>query len=262
MGEEDKDMRVSDAERDAVVRTLGEHASVGRLTLDELEDRSSKALAAKTRGELDVLTSDLPDADAPAVVSGAKPEVRQRGRVRWLVSILGSAIHTARSRAVGTINAVSILGGGEIDLRNTEIEGGELTINSFALLGGPEIFVPDTIEVDAGGIFILGGVDERGTARSPRPGAPVVRLRAFAVLGGAKIYRVPAELRGRTAREIRASMGHEHEGLGFGPLGHDGPLGASGPFGPRGPFGPGGPFGGSGGGRGERGTSGAGPDDE
>ena len=40
MTQPDDSLRVSDAERDAVLRTLGDHAAVGRLTLDELEDRS------------------------------------------------------------------------------------------------------------------------------------------------------------------------------------------------------------------------------
>jgi Domain of unknown function (DUF1707) len=48
VSEPDDSLRVSDAERDEVVRTLGDHAVVGRLTLDELEDRSGRALTAKT----------------------------------------------------------------------------------------------------------------------------------------------------------------------------------------------------------------------
>ena len=41
-----------------------------------------------------------------------------------------------RFRAVGSINAISIMGGDEIDLREAEIEGGELTLNLVAILGG------------------------------------------------------------------------------------------------------------------------------
>jgi hypothetical protein len=200
-----KDIRASDADRDAVVRELGEHASVGRLTLAELEDRAGKALEAKTRSELEALTSDLPDSGTLAV----QPEEKRRRGVRWLVSILGSAGYRARSRAVRTINVISILGGAEIDLRNAEIEGAKLTINTFAVLGGADIFVPDTIEVDAGGIFILAGVDEHGTARSPYPGAPTVRLRGGAVIGAANLYRVPPEMRDLPTREIRARLPSE-----------------------------------------------------
>src|SRR5215469_8751832 len=60
VSEPDDSLRVSDAERDAEVRTLGDHAAVGRLTLDELEERSGRALTAKTRGDLATLTGDLP----------------------------------------------------------------------------------------------------------------------------------------------------------------------------------------------------------
>ena len=51
----------------------------------------------------------------------------------------GSHRH-GRFRAVGSINAVAIMGGDEIDLREAEIEGGELTLNVFTLMGGATIF--------------------------------------------------------------------------------------------------------------------------
>lgn len=220
--QQDRGIRVSDAERDVVVRTLGEHASVGRLTLDELEDRSSKALAAKTRGDLDALLSDLPDPGAQPVLAQRQPVAgaRPRGKARWMVSIIGSGSHSPRFRSVGTVNAVSVLDAGEVDLRDAEIAGPELTVNVYSLLGAPDIFVPDTIEVDTGGVYVLGGIEERGTARRPHPGAPVVRLRVFTLLGGATLYRVPPELRGRPTREIRRDLGHSRHG----------PLSCGGPF--------------------------------
>jgi len=122
-----------------------------------------------------------------------------------------AARSTRPGPATGTINVITILGGAEIDLRNAEIEGGRLTINTFAVLGGADIFVPDTIEVDAGGVFILAGVDEHGTARSPHPGAPTVKLRGYAVIGAANLCRVPPELLDRPVREIRESLPSENE---------------------------------------------------
>jgi hypothetical protein len=218
VSEQDKDIRVSDADRDSVVRELGGHASVGRLTLAELEERASKALEAKTRSELDTLTSDLPDAGQPT----AQPEAKPRRGVRWLVSILGSARYKARFHVVRTINTFSILGGAEIDLRNAEIEGGALTINTFAVLGGADILVPDSIEVDSAGIYILAGVDELGTARRPYPGAPTVKVRGFALLGGVHLYRVPPEMRDLPAQEIRTRLTQERaHGREIGATGND-----------------------------------------
>ena len=82
----DDRMRVSDADRDRVTARLREHFAEGRLTSDELDERISAALNAKTVGELRHVMSDLPE---PAVVPprpqygpwGAAPPwiVRRRG---------------------------------------------------------------------------------------------------------------------------------------------------------------------------------------
>ena len=53
-------MRVGDAERQAVVDQLRTHLGAGRLELDEFEDRTAQALAARTVGDLVPLTADLP----------------------------------------------------------------------------------------------------------------------------------------------------------------------------------------------------------
>jgi uncharacterized protein DUF1707/cell wall-active antibiotic response 4TMS protein YvqF len=195
----DASLRVSDAERDETLRILGEHASVGRLTLDELEERSGRALAAKTRGELATLTGDLPQEAGqgrPAPALARKP-------VRWMVAIMSGSHRRGRFRAVGSINAVSIMGGDDIDLREAEIEGGELTINLFALMGGANIYVPDSVELDVGGFSLMGGNTEIGADRPARPGAPVIRLRAWNLMGGATIFRVPPQARGLGLKEAR-----------------------------------------------------------
>jgi hypothetical protein len=53
-------MRASDADRDAVLAELSEHFQAGRLTSDELEERTGQTLQARTFGELARLTADLP----------------------------------------------------------------------------------------------------------------------------------------------------------------------------------------------------------
>ena len=53
-------VRVSDAERDAVAAQLREHYAQGRLSLDELNERLDRAFASRTRADLHAVTSDLP----------------------------------------------------------------------------------------------------------------------------------------------------------------------------------------------------------
>ncbi len=55
-----RELRASDAEREAVVRRLERAFRDGRLTVVEFDERMQGAYAARTRGELDELTEDLP----------------------------------------------------------------------------------------------------------------------------------------------------------------------------------------------------------
>ncbi len=64
--------RASDVEREHVVGLLRTAAAEGRLTVEELETRTTAAYAAMTRGELSELLADLPDAPA-ALTPGRQP---------------------------------------------------------------------------------------------------------------------------------------------------------------------------------------------
>ena len=45
-------MRASDSERERIVRELTQHCGDGRLTLDELEERTAEAYAATSKDDL------------------------------------------------------------------------------------------------------------------------------------------------------------------------------------------------------------------
>lgn len=55
-------MRASDADRERAVEILHQHAGDGRISLDELSQRTENAYQAQTLGELDALVRDLPPA--------------------------------------------------------------------------------------------------------------------------------------------------------------------------------------------------------
>ncbi|MHB1434320.1 MAG: DUF1707 SHOCT-like domain-containing protein [Streptosporangiaceae bacterium] len=73
-------LRIGDAEREAAAANLREHFALGRLTMEEFQQRLDAALTAKTDRDLARLTSDLPpsgtgqgSATAPGPVTGAQP---------------------------------------------------------------------------------------------------------------------------------------------------------------------------------------------
>jgi hypothetical protein len=58
-------VRVGDADRDAVAAQLREHYADGRLTLEELNERLDQAFAAKTKADLNTVMRDLPQGTRP-----------------------------------------------------------------------------------------------------------------------------------------------------------------------------------------------------
>jgi hypothetical protein len=54
-------IRISDADRDRVTARLREHYAEGRLTAEELDERVSATLNAKTFGDLRPIMGDLPE---------------------------------------------------------------------------------------------------------------------------------------------------------------------------------------------------------
>ncbi len=84
-------LRASDADRDVVLAELSEHFQAGRLTSDELEERTGQALQARTFGDLARLTADLPSlAPArPAVGPPGGAGARPAGRLPLAPVVLG-----------------------------------------------------------------------------------------------------------------------------------------------------------------------------
>jgi len=64
-------LRVSDADRDRAIAEMSEHYQAGRLTTEELEDRTGRALAARTSADLAALFTDLPRRQAPVTSAAA-----------------------------------------------------------------------------------------------------------------------------------------------------------------------------------------------
>jgi hypothetical protein len=89
--------RASDADRDQVLTQLSEHYQAGRLSAAEFDERSSRALQARTMGDLSGLTADLPPVSAepasPFQAPGGTGRVARSGSavpVMWAVlAVLG-----------------------------------------------------------------------------------------------------------------------------------------------------------------------------
>lgn len=75
------EMRASDGDRDRVAASLREHCAQGRITVEELNDRLEGTYSARTIGDLDRVTSDLPEEDMYELpVPASRQSTPSRGR--------------------------------------------------------------------------------------------------------------------------------------------------------------------------------------
>lgn len=174
-------IRASDAEREAVVEGLRVASVEGRLTFEELTERTEAAYAAVSRGDLEHITADLPGMGAPGA-NPAPPQVKRR-----FSAVMGDCKERIVGRIDGPLEAVSVMGDVELDLRGAQVPTGEVQISATAVMGDVKIIVPDGVSVELTGHNFLG--DRKVNVRDPHPGArvPVVRVTATAVMGDIKI---------------------------------------------------------------------------
>lgn len=91
-------MRASDAERDQVVDRLHKAATEGRIAAEELEQRVTSALRARTYDELDAVVADLP---SPRQPRGARHPERR--------SPAGWALAAVRANPLLLVFAIPVL---------------------------------------------------------------------------------------------------------------------------------------------------------
>jgi hypothetical protein len=83
-------LRVSDADRDRALAELSEHFQAGRLTSEEFDERSGRALQARTGAELAGLLADLPRSGPPAPPRAPRPPARGLGAPIAAVMAVGA----------------------------------------------------------------------------------------------------------------------------------------------------------------------------
>ena len=178
-------IRVSDAERDAAVERLSAATGDGRLTLEEFSQRMERATAARTRADLDRLVADLP---ADAAAAGSAVTSGTSAPPSWHISPVGGLRINGPWRMDRHVIVASLVGGAQLDLSQAQLAAPQVTLTKVSLVGGTKVTVPPGIRVETSGFSLIGGT-RIDAGPEPGPGAPTVRIRAFALVGGIRIRR-------------------------------------------------------------------------
>jgi Domain of unknown function (DUF1707) len=174
-----RELRVSDAEREHVAGLLTKAVGRGLITLDEFTERTDRALAARTRGDLNSVLVDLPDvrhvepatAEPPLVLSTGSGHIKQDGH--WI--------------APREINAECRMGNITLNFTQASCPHPEITLHATCGSGNITVIVPrgwHVVMVEA--ISRMGNVTNKATD-PPDPTMPVLRVHGRAGLGNVTI---------------------------------------------------------------------------
>ncbi|HVA21825.1 MAG TPA: hypothetical protein VNN74_07000 [Candidatus Micrarchaeia archaeon] len=170
---------VADIDRERVVDSLREHCADGRPAFAELADAAS---VARTVAGLPAVVLQ------PAPIAGGG---RLERSLRCTVALMGGVSRWEPWRGHPHSVVVSIMGGCSRDLRSAAIAGAEVVFDGLALMGGVDIIVPEGVDVDLAGIARMGGKDSQVAPVPVRPGTPMVRVRARALMGSVVVRSRP-----------------------------------------------------------------------
>jgi predicted membrane protein len=108
------------------------------------------------------------------------------GSMTSAIAVMSGFARTVVSQDFRGGELTAFMGGGKLDLRGATLAGGQAVVSVFALMGGFEIFVPDTWNVMIEVTPFMGGVDIKART-SADPSAPRLVVRGFVMMGGVDI---------------------------------------------------------------------------
>lgn len=170
---------VSDADRDSVLDLLRDAVAEGRLMPEEYEERASRALAARTVGDLTPLTADLP------VVRpfGPMPAVQDKP----IIAVMSEETRSGRWAVPEQLRCVAVMGGVKLDFTEAVPTARETHLNCVSVMGEVSIVVPEGVDVRMDGTAIMGEKSVKKLRTPPVPGAPIIHVHAFALMGTVEV---------------------------------------------------------------------------
>jgi hypothetical protein len=185
VSEPDEQLRVSDAEREAVAGRLNAAVGEGRLNLDEFSQRISAAYGARKQGELEVLVRDL-----PAVPDNRPPSGSEVVFAGSDITATIGAVKKSGRWLLGTQTAVAVAFGPiKLDLREAELGARDITLSAHTTAGSIKVWVPSGVRVYVDGSTRIGTRTIEESNLTENPNAPILRMRLDTGVGTVKVYR-------------------------------------------------------------------------
>ncbi|GLY36360.1 hypothetical protein Amsp01_023840 [Amycolatopsis sp. NBRC 101858] len=196
----ERDLRVSDDEREHVVGVLQKAIGRGMIDLDEFTERTDRALASRTRGELNAVLADLAGLYHPAAASAAAPSYAApvgysggypSGRRFELNAKYSSLVRSGPWVVPPEMVVRNKYGSTKLDFTEAQVQSPVVHIELDAKWGSVEVIIPEHAAVDVNSITdVKFGSLEDKTRSNGHMGNPRFVL-SGRVHGGSLVIRHP-----------------------------------------------------------------------
>lgn len=183
-------MRAGDRERDELLSTLEQAYAAGRLELDELTERQSKALRVRYTDEIAEIVADLPEGIGLTDPSAVVPQPPPSGGPA--AASYGTSVSIMSGKDImlpaGTrhMSDFAFWGGNEIDVSEAMGPGRVVTLELHAIMGGNNVWVPEGVRVIDESVAIMAGNEVKKGAQGDGSNGTLV-LKGFLFWGGSEV---------------------------------------------------------------------------
>ena len=200
--------------REAAIQQLADSFAADLLTIEQFDDRVSRAHSAATVAELDGLVADLPapsqsksTALVPLAVDASLEANATKKRLR---SIFGNLERHGAWIVPDALAVSATFGSAVIDFREARFAAQTVTLDASVFCGNLEIIVPPQLAVECDGSSIFGNIESHGGAAVADPDRPVLRIHGSVIFGNVEVH---TRLPGESAREARKRKKREQKAL-------------------------------------------------
>ena len=172
---------ITEYERQATVDRIQQALAHGLIDFSEVDDRFELVFGAQTRAELEAAVGDLPPQAQPP-----PPQDSRHLAPANSFSLIGTVKIGGWLSVGGSISASTLIGEVVIDVSSAAIPEQGLDISANCGIGDIKIIVPDGARVQASVVTLVG--DRKEVLAPPVSGGPIIRVKAFSVVGDAKVY--------------------------------------------------------------------------
>lgn len=167
--------------------------------LDQVNGATSVEAVARILGEVAAARPYAPIPDgwrAPRADPNSAGLPVPPPRRRWLGRLKRNKVVLALQDGSGRVGpwtpsrhvwVINMLGGAVMDFREARLPRGVTELTVFCMMGEVEIIVPLDIQVEFGGLGLIGGFDCESTVGVSNPDAPTLRINGVSCLGGVTV---------------------------------------------------------------------------